>query len=69
MVIFPARNANILQNLRTSQGYIFLILQQFATKICNFTHFKTLFQLYGIKWFRSSCLDQNFVQFSAELDI
>jgi hypothetical protein len=26
-----------------SQGYIFLILQHFATKLCNFTHFKMLF--------------------------
>jgi hypothetical protein len=32
-----------IQNLQTSQGYIFLILQQFATKLCNFTHFRTLF--------------------------
>ena len=32
-----------LQNLRTSQGYIFFILQQFAIKLCNCTHFKMLF--------------------------
>ena len=25
------------------QGYIFLILQHFATKLCNFTNFRTLF--------------------------
>jgi hypothetical protein len=33
MVIFRERNANIhtKQNLRTSQGYIFIILQHFAT--------------------------------------
>jgi hypothetical protein len=29
-----------IQNL---QGYIFLILQHFATKLCNFTHFSMLF--------------------------
>jgi hypothetical protein len=28
-----------MQNLRTLQGYIFRILQHFATKLCNFTHF------------------------------
>jgi hypothetical protein len=33
---------NYIQNLRTSQGYIFLILQQFATKRCNVTNFKML---------------------------
>jgi hypothetical protein len=32
-----------IQNLRTSQGFIFLILQQFATKLCKFTHLKMLF--------------------------
>jgi hypothetical protein len=31
------------QNLRTLQGYIFRILQHFATKLCNFTNFSTLF--------------------------
>jgi hypothetical protein len=25
------------------QGYIFRILQHFATKLCNFTHFSMLF--------------------------
>ena len=29
----------ILQNMRTLQGYIFLILQHFATKLCNLTKF------------------------------
>jgi hypothetical protein len=56
MVIFHARN-KYKQNLRTSQGYIFLILRQFATKLCNFTHFKMLFPAMV---FRSSCLDQYF---------
>jgi hypothetical protein len=49
MVIFP----NIIYIF--SMGYIFFILQQFATERCNFTHFKMLFPV------RSSCLDQNFV--------
>jgi hypothetical protein len=29
--------------LQISQGYIFLILQHFATKLCNFTNFNMLF--------------------------
>jgi uncharacterized protein YbcV (DUF1398 family) len=58
MVIFPCK---YIQNLRTSQGYIFLILQQFATKLCNFTHFKMLFPAMVYNGFLSSCLDQNFV--------
>jgi hypothetical protein len=32
-----------IQNLRTLQSYIFLILQHFATKLCNFTNFSMLF--------------------------
>jgi hypothetical protein len=28
-----------MQNSQTSQGYIFLILQQFTTKLCNFSVF------------------------------
>jgi hypothetical protein len=32
-----------IQNLQTLQGYIFRILQYFATKLCNFTHFSMLF--------------------------
>jgi hypothetical protein len=32
-----------LQNLQTLQGYIFRILQHFATKLCNFTHFSMFF--------------------------
>ena len=44
MIIFPGHNANRkIQNLRTSQRYIFLILQQFTTKLCNFTHLKMFF--------------------------
>ena len=38
------RVRKILQNLRTLQGYIFRIIQHFATKLCNFTHFSMLFQ-------------------------
>ena len=45
MVIFPARNANTVYTIlgRISQGYIFLILQQFATELCIFIHFKMFF--------------------------
>ena len=32
-----------IQNLQTLQGYIFHILQHFATKLCNFTYFSMLF--------------------------
>jgi hypothetical protein len=32
-----------IQNLQTLQGYVFRILQHFATKLCNFTHFSMLF--------------------------
>ncbi len=28
---------------KSLQGYIFRVLQHFATKLCNFTHFKMLF--------------------------
>ena len=40
---FSLAQCKYIQHLRTSQGHIFLILQQFATKLCNnFTHFKML---------------------------
>jgi hypothetical protein len=32
-----------IQNLHTLQGYIFRILQHFATNLCIFTHFSMLF--------------------------
>ena len=32
-----------MQNLQTSQAYIFRILQHFATKLGNFTNFNMLF--------------------------
>jgi hypothetical protein len=32
-----------IQNLRTLQGYIFRILQDFAAKLCSFTNFSMLF--------------------------
>ncbi len=46
---------------RNLLGYIFLILQHFATKLCNFTNFKLLFLAIMHDGFRSSCLDQNLV--------
>jgi hypothetical protein len=33
----------LIQNFQISQGYIFRILQHFATKLCNFTNFNMLF--------------------------
>jgi hypothetical protein len=41
------------------QGYIFLILQHFATKLCNFTNFDALSSCND--GFYSSCLYQNLV--------
>jgi hypothetical protein len=60
VVIFPARNIEIY--IQNSQGYIFLILQHFSTKLCNqFTNFN----IYALSscgdGFCSSCLDQNLV--------
>jgi hypothetical protein len=44
VVAISARNTKVsVQNLSTLQGYIFRILQHFATKLCNFTHFSMLF--------------------------
>ena len=44
MVVISARNTKYsIQNLQILQGYIFRILQHFATKLCNFTHFSMLF--------------------------
>ena len=45
----PTISAQMLQNLRTLQGYIFRILQHFAIELCNFTHFSMLFP--GIYFF------------------
>ena len=44
------RNTKNIQNLQTSQAYIFHILQSFATKLGNFTNFKMLF-LAVVKYF------------------
>ena len=59
---FQLKNGNFfrakykyIQNLQTLQGYIFRILQHFATKLCYSTNFKILF-LAVAKRFRSSCL-------------
>jgi hypothetical protein len=45
-----------IQNLQILQGYIFHILQHFATKLCNFTNFSMLFP--GINFF---CYDKKLV--------
>jgi hypothetical protein len=49
MVTISARNANIYENMQASQGYIFRVLQHFATKFCNFTNFNKFFT--GIYFF------------------
>jgi hypothetical protein len=54
--------AKRIQKLLTSQGNIFITLQHFKTKLCNFTEFKFLILL-------SSCGDgfspfQSFLNFS-----
>jgi hypothetical protein len=41
--IFPRVNTNLNKIVQISQGYIFLILHHFATKLCNFTNFNMLF--------------------------
>ena len=43
MVTISARSTNI-QNLQTSQGYIYPILQHFTTKLCNSTNPRIFFQ-------------------------
>jgi hypothetical protein len=45
-----------IQNLQNLEGYIFYILQHFATKLCNFTYFCMPFQ--GIYFF---CKDKKLV--------
>ena len=47
---------------QTSQGYIILILQHFATKLRNITNFVMLFQAACDDFFVQTCLDQNFTQ-------
>ena len=45
MVTISVRNTNIgyTENMQNSQGYIFSILQDFATKFCNFNNFIMFF--------------------------
>ena len=38
-----ARNTKSIQNLQTSHCYVFLTLQHFATKLCDFSNFNMLF--------------------------
>ena len=44
-VTFSARVHKHIQILQTSQGYIFRILQRFATKLCSFTSFMMSYQV------------------------
>jgi hypothetical protein len=56
VVAISARNTKIsVQNLSTLQGYIFRILQHFATKLCNFTNFSMALSSCG-DLFASPCL-------------
>ncbi len=43
MVQTSARNTKVYKSIQNLQGYIFRLLQDFATKLCNFTNFKMLF--------------------------
>jgi hypothetical protein len=44
MVTISARSIyKHIQNMQTSQGYIFRILQYFVTKFCNLTNFNKFF--------------------------
>jgi hypothetical protein len=61
VVIFTTRKYKYLQNLQTSQGYIFLILQHLATNLCSFTHSKTLFLAVMLDFVLLAWLDQNLV--------
>ena len=54
--IFGPKMVSIIQNLRTLRDYIFRIVQHFATKLCNFTHFSMLSP--GIYFF---CQDKKLV--------
>ena len=51
---------NNIENLRTSQGYIFRILEHIATKFWNFTSFERFFP--GVSFFVWICLGQKLVQ-------
>jgi hypothetical protein len=53
---FSRTQRKYIQNLQTSLGYIFLMLQQCTAELCNFDALSS----YG-NGFRSSCLDQNFI--------
>ena len=44
MVILSAHDTKIIQSLQASRGYIFCILQHFATKLCSLTHFEMFFR-------------------------
>jgi hypothetical protein len=43
MVTISARQYKYTENMQTSQGNIFCILQHFATKFCKFTNFIMFF--------------------------
>ena len=49
-----------VQNSQTLQGYIFLILQHFATKLCNFSNYRMLFNAVVVN-FHISTFFQNSV--------
>ena len=39
---FPVRNANLYKNHKLLRAIFSVFLLHFATKLCNFTHFKTM---------------------------
>ena len=53
-----------IQNLQTLQGYIFGILQHFATKLCFSTNFRILSLAVVKDYFRSSYLVRNIVYYA-----
>ena len=46
-----------IQKMPTTQGPTFFTLQYFATKLCNFTKFRMLFQAVLIKFLISNCFE------------
>ena len=56
-----ALRARSVQKNPRSATTAFLILQHFATKLCNFTNFNMLFLAVVMDFVLNSCLDQNLV--------
>ena len=52
---FSAPNTKNMQTLQTLYGYIFMILQVFPNKVCDFTVFDTFFPAGVINFFSLVC--------------